>query len=46
MSFDIAKITIDKLLNDEFEFVNTKNTFALLISFIGGEPLMEIDLIE
>ena len=46
MSFDIAKITIDKLLNDEFEFVNTKNTFALLVSFIGGEPLMEIDLIE
>lgn len=46
MTFEVAKITIDKLLNDEFELVNTKNTFALLITFIGGEPLMEIDLID
>lgn len=46
MTFEIAKITIDKILNNDFSLVNTDNSFALLISFIGGEPLMEIDLIE
>lgn len=46
MSFNTAKTIIDKLLNNELELVNTNNTFALAIDFIGGEPLMEIDLIE
>jgi sulfatase maturation enzyme AslB (radical SAM superfamily) len=46
MSFDTAKNIIDKLLNNEFEFANIKNTFGLIVDFIGGEPFMEIDLIE
>ena len=46
MSFITAKNIIDKLLNNEFEFANINNTFGLIIDFIGGEPLMEIDLIE
>lgn len=46
MTFEVAKIIIDKLLNNEFEFVNLDNTFAIIVDFIGGEPLLEIDLIE
>ena len=46
MTFETAKKIIDKLLNDEIELVNIKNTFGIIIDFIGGEPLMEIELIE
>ena len=46
MTFDIAKKIIDKLLNNELEFCTTNEYFAINIDFIGGEPLMEIDLIE
>lgn len=46
MSFKIAKDIIDKILNDELDFVNTKNTTAVAIDFIGGEPLMEVELID
>lgn len=46
MTWEVAKIIIDKLLNDEFEVVNTSNTKAIVIQFIGGEPLMEISLIN
>ena len=46
MTFDIAKLTIDKLLNDQFELVNTKNTCGIVLEFIGGEPLLQIDLLE
>ena len=46
MTFETAKKIIDKLLNDELEIANIKNTFGIIIDFIGGEPLMEIELIE
>lgn len=46
MTFQTAKDFIDKLLNDQFERINTQNTIGLLINFIGGEPLMEIELIS
>ena len=46
MTFETAKAFIDKLLNDQFERINTQNTIGLLINFIGGEPLMEIELIS
>ena len=46
MSFETAKIFIDKLLNNEYEIINTDNTFAIVYEFFGGEPLMEIDLIS
>lgn len=46
MTWETAKTIIDKLLNDEFDFVNRHNCFAITYDFIGGEPLMEIDLIE
>ena len=46
MNFEMAKNIIDKLLNNEFSLINTTTTFGIVIEFIGGEPLMEIDLIE
>lgn len=46
MSWEIAKSIVDKLLNNKLDCVNITNTFAIIVDFIGGEPLMEIDLIE
>ena len=46
MSFETAKKIIDKLLNNEIELINTDNTFAITFDFIGGEPFLEIDLIQ
>ena len=46
MSLDNAKTFIDNLLTDSYTAVNTKNAFAVCLNFIGGEPLMEIDLID
>lgn len=41
MSIDTAKIAIDKILE-----LDPNECSSLIIDFIGGEPLMEIDLIE
>ena len=49
MSFDIAKRFIDMLIeNNENtrEYVDTRNKRAVIIEFIGGEPFLEIDLID
>lgn len=48
MSFDVAKRYIDMLLEDDREndYVNTKISQGLIVEFIGGEPLLEIDLID
>ena len=46
MTFETAKKFIDKLLNDEYDFINTKTVSGVVFDFIGGEPLMEIDLID
>ena len=48
MSFDVAKRYIDMLLEDDREndYVNTKISEGLIVEFIGGEPLLEIDLID
>lgn len=46
MNFNTAKILIDKLLHDEYSLLTTKNTNALILEFIGGEPFLEIDLIQ
>ena len=45
MNFDMAKLFIDKLLNDEYPEINSKNTPSVAFEFIGGEPLMEAELI-
>lgn len=46
MSFDIAKKFIDDLLSDKYYLMTKENTGGLTIEFIGGEPLLEIDLID
>ena len=46
MSFEIAKKFIDDLLANKYENINTEKTFTVIFDFIGGEPLMEIELIE
>ena len=46
MDFDLIKKTIDLLLDDKNEYINTSNTKGLIIEFIGGEPLLESKLIK
>ena len=46
MSFETAKKIIDKLLNNEIKTITQYNTPYIIIEFIGGEPFLEIDLIE
>lgn len=46
MTFDIAKEFIDHLLNDDYGYINKYNSPAIIIEFIGGEPLIEIELIR
>lgn len=46
MSFDTAKKFIDDLLADKYEVVNTSNAFGIVVEFIGGEPFMEVELID
>lgn len=44
MSFEMAKEFIDHLLNDDYGYINRYNSPAIIIEFIGGEPLLEIKL--
>ncbi len=44
MDFDIAKKFIDNLLTDQYGYINRYNSPAIIIEFIGGEPLLEIRL--
>jgi radical SAM peptide maturase (CXXX-repeat target family) len=44
MKFPTAKAFIDKLLNDEYSYINKHNSPAIIIEFIGGDPLLEINL--
>lgn len=45
MSFDTAKKIIDNLLNDD-NCYNTHDVKGIILEFIGGEPFMEIELIQ
>lgn len=44
MDFDTAKKFIDELLADHYGYINRYNSPAIIIEFIGGEPLLEINL--
>lgn len=44
MKFETAKEFIDKLLNNEYGYINRYNSPAIIIEFIGGEPLLQINL--
>ena len=45
MNFDTAKQVIDNLLTDD-NIYHTEDVNGLILEFIGGEPLMEVELIE
>lgn len=44
MQFETAKKFIDHLLADDYGYINRYNSPAIIIEFIGGEPLLEIKL--
>lgn len=49
MSFEDAKIFIDKILARDpsyVDYIDSYNSQGVVIEFIGGEPFLEIDLIE
>lgn len=49
MSMDVAKRFIDLILDpdpDTAEYINSRESIACVIEFIGGEPFLEIDLID
>jgi radical SAM peptide maturase (CXXX-repeat target family) len=49
MKFEDAKLFVDKLLSGEdgfSEYVSVKNSPGIVIEFIGGEPFLEVDLID
>lgn len=45
MTFETAKHFIDNLLADKY-FINRERDKTIIVDFIGGEPLMEIELID
>lgn len=47
MKFETAKKIIDSLLNNEYnDYINTEATEGIIIDFIGGEPLLQVELID
>lgn len=44
MDFSTAKKFIDDLLDDKYGYINRYNSPAIILEFIGGEPLLEINL--
>lgn len=46
MTWETIKPFLDDLLADKNELVNTETSIGLILEFIGGEPLMAIDLID
>lgn len=49
MSLDVAKRFIDMLLdNDENtkQYIDTRSKNAVVIEFIGGEPFLEVELMD
>lgn len=49
MTLDTSKKIVDFLFDQDLhnsEMINPENTAAIILDFIGGEPLLEIDLIS
>jgi hypothetical protein len=49
MNFETAKTFIDYLLSGEKGFnsyIDSKNCLGCILDFIGGEPFLEIELID
>lgn len=46
LGFGTAKRFTDMILRGDSPYINPENSPAVVIEFIGGEPLLEIDLID
>ena len=46
LPFETAKKFVDLLLRDDNPYINTRNSPGVVLEFIGGEPLLEIGLID
>ena len=46
MTWETIQPFLDELLTDKNELINTKTSIGLILDFIGGEPFLEIDLID
>ncbi len=46
LSFETAKKFTDMLLRGDNSYINQDNSPGVIIEFIGGEPLLEIELID
>lgn len=49
MSFETAKAFIDLLIEDSYKdhtYVSISSTVGIIVEFIGGEPLLEIELMD
>ena len=49
MSFETAKAFVDLLIEDSYKentYVSLTSTAGVIVEFIGGEPLLEIELID
>lgn len=46
LSLETAIQLIDNLLTDKYDYINSNNTLGIILDFIGGEPFLEIKLIE
>ena len=49
MPFEVAKKFIDKLLTNDKSitcYISDKNALGIILEFIGGEPFLEVDLID
>lgn len=46
MSFETAIEFLSLMLNDEIPWCTTENTCGIALEFIGGEPFLEVELID
>ena len=49
MPFDVAKRCVDVLFEEDArnsEYINFHDAHGIILDFIGGEPFLEIDLID
>ena len=46
LSWETAKQLIDDLLYNKYNYINSSNTLGIILDFIGGEPFLEIELIN
>ena len=47
MSLQLAQLFIDNLFNNKYQnYLNINNCAGLVIEFIGGEPFLQVDLID